>query len=102
SGGIKVPMYSALKRHHMGDSLAENTGDPLDPYFITPRLWGIADTAPYLHDGRALTLRDAIEMHDGEGLAAANDFAALPEATKVDLLAFLDTLRTPSNPNGDL
>ncbi len=101
-GGIIVPMYSDLKRHHMGDSLAEHTGDPLDPYFITPRLWGVADTAPYLHDGRALTLREAIEMHDGEGLAAANDFAALPEAMKVDLLAFLDTLRTPRNPNWDL
>ncbi len=101
-GGIKVPMYSDLKRHHMGDSLSGQTGDPLDPYFITPRLWGIADTAPYLHDGRALTLRDAIGLHDGEGLVAASDFAALPEATKIDLLAFLDTLRTPIDPNGDL
>ncbi len=101
-GGVRVPMYSDLKRHHMGDSLAEHTGDPLDPYFITPRLWGIADTAPYLHDGRALTLRDAIESHDGEGLAAATNFAALPEATKIDLLAFLDTLRTPADPNSDL
>ncbi len=102
TGGIMVPMYSDLKRHHMGDSLAEHTGDPLDPYFITPRLWGIADTAPYLHDGRALTLRDAIGMHDGEGLAAANDFVGLPEALKVELLAFLDTLRTPRDPHRDL
>ncbi len=101
-GGIMVPMYSDLKRHHMGDSLSEHTGDPLDAYFITPRLWGIADTAPYLHDGRALTLRDAIGMHDGAGLEAAGDFAALSEAMKVDLLAFLDTLRTPRDPHRDL
>jgi hypothetical protein len=101
-GGISVPMYSDLKRHDMGPSLMEHTGDALAADFITPRLWGVADTAPYLHDGRALTLRDAIEMHDGGGLAAANDFAALAEAVKIDLLAFLDTLRVPRNPNRDL
>lgn len=100
--GILVPMYSDLKRHDMGASLAEHTGDPQASYFITPRLWGVADTAPYLHDGRALTLSEAIEMHDGEGLAAAAEFVALPRARRIDLLAFLDTLRTPLDPNQDL
>ncbi len=57
---------------------------------------------PYLHDGRALTLREAIAMHDGEGLAAADDFVGLTEALKVELLAFLDTLRTPRDPHRDL
>ena len=100
--GVEVPMFSDLKRHDMGPGLAETTGSPLDSFFITPRLWGIADTAPYLHDGRALTLTDAILMHGGEGQAAADAFNALSSADQIDLLAYLDTLRAPRNPNADL
>ena len=77
-------------------------GDSLDGHFITPRLWGIADTAPYMHDGRALSLRTAIQMHGGEGQAAAANFAALSGGQQSDLLAFLTTLRAPRNPHADL
>ena len=101
-GGIVVPMFSDLKRHDLGAGMAETTGDPLDPLFITARLWGIADTAPYLHDGRALTLTNAILLHGGEGQAAADAFAAMSQDAQFDLLAFLDTLRAPKNPNKGL
>lgn len=100
-GGVRVPMFSDLKRHDMGPQLAESTGGELDPLFITARLWGIADTAPYLHDGRALTLTDAILMHGGEAQAARDGFAALGPAQKVDLLNFLRTLRTPMLVDGE-
>ena len=33
--------------------------------FRTAPLWGIVDTAPYMHDGSAETLFDAILHHDG-------------------------------------
>lgn len=96
-GGVTVPSYSDLKRHNMGPLLAETTGNPaVDPFFVTPRLWGIADTAPYLHDGRALTLRQAISMHGGEGQFAANNFLALSSSDQKNLLQFLNSLRTPS------
>ena len=97
-GGVRVPLFSDLKRHDMGPELAETTGDPLDPWFITPRLWGVADTAPYLHDGRALTLEDAIRRHGGEGAPAAAAFDALGRAERQLLLEFLDSLRTPTHP----
>ncbi|ETX00808.1 MAG: hypothetical protein ETSY1_09875 [Candidatus Entotheonella factor] len=95
SGGLEVPLFSDLKRHDMGPELAESTGDPLDAEFITARLWGIADTAPYLHDGRALTLTEAILMHGGEAAAARDAFAELRDGEKIELLAFLRSLRTP-------
>ena len=98
AGGIVVPSFSDLKRHDMGPDLAETTGSALDPFFITPRLWGIADTAPYLHDGRALTLRDAILAHGGEGQAARDNFANFSPSDQKDLLMFLSSLRTPKNP----
>ena len=39
-------------------------GEP-NSAFDTPTLLGVWATPPYLHDGRAPTLRDAIEAHDG-------------------------------------
>ena len=100
--GVAVNMFSDLKRHDMGPGLAEMTGGPLDPFFITPRLWGLADTAPYMHDGRAQTITEAIELHGGDGQFAADNFAVLTNTEKLDLLAFLRTLRTPRNPSADL
>ena len=98
-GGVTVPMYSDLKLHDMGPALAETTGNPeVDPLFITPRLWGVSDTAPYLHDGRALTVRDAINAHAGEGQGANDNFNLLSGADQDNLLTFLNSLRTPTNP----
>ncbi len=102
SGGVTVELYSDLKRHDMGPALAETTGGALDPFFVTPRLWGVADTAPYLHDGRALTLTAAIEAHGGEGQQAADSWASLSNANKTRVLTFLRTLRTPRNPNANI
>ena len=98
SGGVRVLLYSDLKRHDMGPGLSETTGGDLDPYFVTPRLWGISDTAPYLHDGRAPTLREAILAHGGEGQFAADGFAALAPTAQEELLTFLDSLRAPLHP----
>ena len=102
AGGVRVPLFSDLKRHHMGAALAETFGSPLDDQFITARLWGVADTAPYLHDGRATILTDAILLHGGEAKPQSDAFAALPAADKVKLLTFLRALRVPENPAGDL
>jgi CxxC motif-containing protein (DUF1111 family) len=86
----------------MGPELAESFGSDLDPWFTTARLWGLADTAPYLHDGRALTIADAILMHGGEAQDARDAFADLDEEDQGKLLAFLRTLRTPERVGEDL
>jgi len=104
-GGITVPLFADLKRHDMGPALAETfalADARRNHEFTTARLWGVADTAPYLHDGRATTLTDAILLHGGEAQAARDAFAALSEADRVDLLVFLRTLRTPESPAKDL
>ncbi len=66
----------------------------------TPPLWGVASSAPYLHDGRAATLRDAILMHGGQGTAAAAAFQALDEHERQSVLAFLNSLVAP--PSSDV
>lgn len=101
-GGIVVPLYADLKRHDMGPDLAETFGHHLDPMFTTARLWGVADTAPYLHDGRALTLDEAIRLHGGEAQAVRDAYVAMPDEDKGKLMEFLLTLRTPRNPLNDM
>jgi CxxC motif-containing protein (DUF1111 family) len=66
-GGAVVNIFSDLKRHRMGFDLQENideTGHGANT-FITRGLWGVGSTAPYMHDGRATTLTEAILFHTG-------------------------------------
>ena len=100
--GVRVPLFADLKRHNMGPGLAESFGSELDAFFTTARLWGIWDTAPYLHDGRATTLVEAITLHGGEAQPARDAFVAFTDAEKAQLLAYLATLRTPTNATHDL
>ena len=61
----------------------------------TPPLWGVRDSAPYLHDGRAATLLEAIVLHDGESAGTRDRFLQLPFADREAVLAFMQTLVAP-------
>jgi CxxC motif-containing protein (DUF1111 family) len=61
----------------------------------TPPLWGVADSAPYMHDGRAETLEEAIRLHGGQAKQSAIRFGKLSESEQKQLVAFLKTLRAP-------
>lgn len=103
--GIIVELFSDLRRHDMGPDLAESfhlASDDGNAEFITAKLWGVADTAPYLHDGRALTLAEAIRWHGGEARNARDRYLALTPQNQAALLAFLNTLRNPRFPNRDV
>ena len=63
----------------------------------TPPLWGLADSGPYLHDGRAATIDEAIRWHDGEAKEAAEKYGAMAEVNRQKLLMFLETLAAPSS-----
>jgi len=101
-GGLIIPMFADLKRHDMGEILGESFGTELDREFTTARLWGVADTAPYLHDGRATTLTEAILLHGGEALDAREAFEALGAEERSEILALLRILRVPDDPAAKL
>jgi CxxC motif-containing protein (DUF1111 family) len=61
----------------------------------TPPLWGVADSAPYLHDGRADTLLDAILLHGGEAASSTKRFRELPGEDRTAIIAFLQSLVAP-------
>ena len=60
--------------------------------FLTENLWGVGSTAPYLHDGRATTLTEAIPAHGGEAAASRDAFLGLPTKDQKALIAFLNDL----------
>lgn len=61
----------------------------------TPPLWGVRDSAPYLHDGRAKTLAEAIAAHGGEAEGSLNRYRQLDDLGRSNVLAFLATLTAP-------
>jgi CxxC motif-containing protein (DUF1111 family) len=65
----------------------------------TPPLWGLRDSAPFLHDGRAETIDQAIRSHGGQASASAQRYAQLPPRELAQLDAFLRSLAAPKAAN---
>ena len=90
-----VELFSDLKRHDLGEALADEIDHPAGiarSEFITRPLWGLADTAPFLHDGRATTLDEAIRLHGGEAASSASAYVDLGLEAQRDLHVFLLSL----------
>jgi hypothetical protein len=115
SGRTIVELYGDLKRHVMGPRLAEPVNEiagddvtplPPDPRnrhtpdtFLTENLWGVGSSAPYLHDGRATTLTEAILEHAAsdqdtasEARASRAAFRARSTSDQQAVIAFLENL----------
>jgi hypothetical protein len=89
-----VHLFSDLRRHDMGPALASPTDQATIPAreFLTRPLWGLADTAPYMHDGRAPDLDSAIRAHGGEAEAARQTYLELDDSERAALRVFLASL----------
>lgn len=94
-----ISSYHGMARRPVSSDLAKSM--EVDPEqhteYKTPPLWGVADSAPYMHDGRATTLRAAIEWHGGEAYSSFRRFSLLSEEKQFSLLKFLETLKAPQN-----
>ncbi|MCG8421683.1 MAG: hypothetical protein MJE77_27500 [Proteobacteria bacterium] len=94
-GGYPVWLFSDLKRHDMGaDNAARHVHDgvPRSAY-MTRRLWGLAHSSPYFHDGRAPVVDVAIRAHGGDAEHVRLEFEALSHAQKNQLRVFLMSMR---------
>jgi mono/diheme cytochrome c family protein len=104
-GGVKG-VYSDLALHEIEDPPPSSSyfsplnvprgprDDPQADEWRTPPLWGVADSAPYLHDGSAATLHDAILRHRGSTRHVTERYVKFAERP---ILAFLNTLKAPPN-----
>lgn len=91
--------FTDFKRHDMGPELA----DPSDPLglgasmFLTRSLAGVGVTGPWLHDGRATTLHEAIMSHGGEATRSRASYLALAKSDQNRIIAFLENLTMYQN-----
>jgi hypothetical protein len=101
-------IYSDLLLHDMGPGLSdsgnyygeddpESPGAPKGSEWRTPPLWAFRDTAPYLHDGRARTLQEAVAFHGGQASKSASQFFALSPLEQFQVLSFLRSLVAPGS-----
>ena len=93
--------YTDLLLHDMGPRLDDGytEGSALTSEWRTAPLWGIGlaedsqgGQAFYLHDGRATTLREAIDFHGGEADVSRSRFERLSPEAQEQLIAFLRSL----------
>jgi CxxC motif-containing protein (DUF1111 family) len=109
-GGVKG-VYSDFLLHRLDDRSKGGRGYrdtetvevplptdyPQPEEWKTPPLWGVADSAPYLHNGKALTLQAAILEHHGDAEAVMEAYGKLGSLGQGDILAFLKTLKAPAD-----
>ncbi|MCU0423754.1 MAG: c-type cytochrome [Bacteroidia bacterium] len=93
--------YTDLLLHDMGSALDDGytEGSAKTFEWRTPPLWGLglspnSQGGQYflMHDGRAKSIEEAIQLHGGEALQSKNNFTQLSQADKNALLKFLKSL----------
>ena len=106
-GVVEVPAYTDFKVHDITSGPGDPNREPLDmnaapgspafkagnARFITRRLWGAANEAPYFHHGKYTTMREAIVAHAGEAQATTAAFQALTAHERASIIEFLKTLQ---------
>ena len=59
----------------------------------TRKLWGVANSGPFMHHGKFTTMREAVLAHAGEALVSRQRFDALVPYEKDCVIEFLKTLQ---------
>jgi CxxC motif-containing protein (DUF1111 family) len=92
--GRTVPAYTDLLVHLMDETMADHMvqGQATGQMWRTSPLWGLRFRKKYMHDGRATTLHDAIQLHGGEAQKVRDRYLALSLDERRVLQAFLDSL----------
>jgi cytochrome c peroxidase len=104
TGAVWVEAYTDFKLHNICEP---GESEPLDMNqsqwskkfaegncaFLTKRLWGAANEAPFFHHGLFTTLRQSVLAHSGEAKASRQAFQSLPAAEQDAVIEFLKTLQ---------
>jgi hypothetical protein len=107
NGVVWVPAFTDLKLHNISTGPTDPNAEPLNQnlaftspqffngngFFLTRKLWGLANSGPFLHHGKFTTMREAIGAHAGEALASRQAFDALSEYDRDSIIEFLKTLK---------
>lgn len=88
----QVPLFSDLLLHDIatGDGIQQSAAAPNE--IRTPALWGLRLRRPFLHDGSAATVEDAVLRHGAEATQARQRFLELTLEERSALSIFLNSL----------
>jgi len=93
--------YTDLLLHDMGPALDDGytEGSAKTYEWRTPPLWGLGLSTKsqggryfLMHDGRAKSIEEAIQLHDGEATNSKNKFIQLSSGDKTAVITFLKSL----------
>jgi CxxC motif-containing protein (DUF1111 family) len=85
--------YTDLLLHDMGPDLADICLAQAEPSeFRTEPLMGLRFKSAYLHDGRAHSIDEAIQLHGGEATNSRSRYLALTPGQRATLVRFLSRL----------
>ena len=104
---VTVPAYTDFRLHDITTGPNDPNCEPLDMHFapgtteffagncrfLTARLWGVADSGPYMHNGKYTTMRGAIEAHRGAAQHSTDAWLAASDYERDAVIEFLKTLR---------
>lgn len=99
--GIDAPLFTDLLLHDMGEGFSDGLTDGDAVAGAGPSEWrtapliGLRHLRSYLHDGRALTVEEAILAHGAPGSeaeASAGAYLALSAADRAALLTYVEGL----------
>jgi len=102
-GNFKIPAalgdkiihpFSDFLLHNVGtgDGIVQNGGQSSRNKIRTAPLWGLRTRTRLMHDGESVTITDAILRHAGEATYVIDNYRALTNAQKKQLLTFLQSL----------
>lgn len=106
-GVTMVPAYTDMKLHDITSGPDDPNREGLNQHaaagsedffagnghFLTKKLWGAANEAPYFHHGKYTTMRQAIEAHAGEAQESTDAWHALGSHERNSVIEFLKTLQ---------
>jgi CxxC motif-containing protein (DUF1111 family) len=75
-----------------GDGIVQNGGQSTRNKLRTAPLWGSRSRNRLMHDGETLTRNEAILRHAGEATGVINNYRALSNGQKNQLITFLNSL----------
>lgn len=86
-------LFSDLRHHDLGVGFEEiDYGGTRNTIWRTPPLWGVGSGFPWGHDGRALSLEEAVLLHGGEAAASKASWLAASPLLRATALEFMRRL----------
>jgi len=106
-GIVWVPAFTDLKLHNITSGPSDPNAESLDQnqsptskgftagnqFFLTRKLWGMANSGPFMHHGKFTTIREAIGAHAGEALTSRQAFDSLSAGDRDAIIEYLKTFK---------